>query len=672
MPSIGRLWVELIADTEAFRRSMNEAADTVAAHGARMSEVGGTLSRNVTAPILAMGAAAVAAAVNVGEQADKLLDLADMTGLTTTRLQEFRAIEVASGTETDTLADAVVKLQTRMASGEEGAVALRDGVAALGISLLDANGNMRSMDEIVGEVIPALAAMEDGTQRNLVATDIFGRSAAELAPILSMGSAAMQAATDRARDMGMVMSNEALVAADAFRAEVDVLKASFGQVAMEIGIAVIPIVRELVDIAQDHVIPAVRSMIDWWENLSPPMQQAVTVVGAVVAAVGPMLVVLGHLVSAVGSIIRILPILRTAMMAVWAAGGPITIAIAAAAALVAAGVLIYRNWDEIKAAVQVFARVVLDYIGRVRDFAVSYFQNMRERGQAIIDAMFGGIIGVFTNLRDRVLGVVRGMVDGVTGFFGGLADVLVGHSIIPDMVNDIVGEFEGMSTGMQTVTAGAVVDVETEFGKLGTSLPNKLQGAIDSVFTTLDKFGIDVPADIKGIVGDITSAWGEIQGALNTDLTSALGDSRTQWVEWGKEVIGALGKVWEFLKRIGGAIREAIFGVQQGYSFGMGQGQPVTGLPGFSSPNDIFSTQRAVLSGRYANTTFSSGAALQTQLLTDMLAAVEDTAISNRAIKDNTAGLSGFAGTGAGPSDMAMGEDVSRQQRMAGSAQVVR
>jgi hypothetical protein len=104
-----------------------------------------------------------------------------------------------------------------------------------------------------------------------------------------------------------------------------------------------------------------------------------------------------------------------------------------------------------------------------------------------------------------------------------------------------------------------------------------------------------------------------------------------------------------------------------------GQGQPVTGLPGFNTPDDIFSTQRAVLSGRYANQTFSSGAALQTQLLTDLLVAAEDTAVSNREIRDNTAGLSGFVGTGTGPaSDAMFGEDVSRQQRMAGAVLVAR
>jgi phage-related minor tail protein len=433
------------------------------------------------------------------------------------------------------------------------------------------------------------------------------------------------------------------------------------------------VVEQLADFMQTSVVPAVRAVTDWFSGLSEPMQTALGVMAGAGATAGPLLVFLGKAATGVNALIGILPTLRGLIMTVWAAGGPISIAIGALTLLVAGGVAVYKNWDTIKAAVQRLGEVVVNHIGRMRDFVVQYITNMRELGQRITQGMIDAIVGFFTGLVDRVLAPVRAVRDGVTGLFSGLRDTLVGRSIVPDMVEDIIGEFEGMATGMEVGSAVAVDGTVGEFDRLTTETGTSMDNALTGIKTKLEGWGIDIPPKVQGVVDGVAAVWKGIEGALNTDLATSLGNAKTQFVQWASDVVSALGSVWSFLSRIAGAIKEAVFGITAGQSMTWGQGQPVTGLPGFNTPDDIFSTQRAVLSGRYANQTFSSGAALQTQLLTDLLVAAEDTAVSNREIRDNTAGLSGFVGTGTGPaSDAMFGEDVSRQQRMAGAVLVAR
>jgi phage-related minor tail protein len=83
----------------------------------------------------------------------------------------------------------------------------------------------------------------------------------------------------------------------------------------------------------------IQTLTDKFRALTPEQQQTIVKIGAVVAAVGPAILIIGKIVSAVGTVISVLGTV------VGVLGGPVTIAIGAA---VAAGVLLYKNWDTVK------------------------------------------------------------------------------------------------------------------------------------------------------------------------------------------------------------------------------------------------------------------------------------------------------------------------------------
>jgi hypothetical protein len=222
--------------------------------------------KGAAAAVTALGASAVALGVRVGDAADELLDLSQMTGLSTDALQEFRRVATIAGVDQDMLAEAAKKMTARFARGAEGSADLRQGLAQLGIASRTASGGVRPMSDVVGEAVEALASMEDVTQRNVLATKLFGRGASELTPILGLGANAIASARAEAHELGLVLDRDALESANQFRQEWQTLRASLSASASEIGITLVPALSLTVTWIQDKVVPAVRDAVEWFDR----------------------------------------------------------------------------------------------------------------------------------------------------------------------------------------------------------------------------------------------------------------------------------------------------------------------------------------------------------------------------------------------------------------------
>lgn len=107
--------------------------------------------------------------------------------------------------------------QNAYTAAMEGSAPALTGAAAaiqgLGVSVVDASGNMRAQEDVFADVITALQNIEDESQRTAAAQAIFGRGAMELGPLLNTSAADTQAMRDRVHELGGVMSNEAVKAA---------------------------------------------------------------------------------------------------------------------------------------------------------------------------------------------------------------------------------------------------------------------------------------------------------------------------------------------------------------------------------------------------------------------------------------------------------------------------
>lgn len=137
------------------------------------------------------------------------------------------------------------------------------------------------------------------------------------------------------------------------------------------------------------ITPIIQKITEWinkFNELSPTAQKVITVIGIIVAAIGPVLVIIGTLASAIGSIITLVATVGPVIAGVAA---PVLGVVAAIAAAIAIGVLLYKNWDTIKAKAATVFQAVKTTFGKIKDAIVKPFSDAKAKVDGIIKKIKG-------------------------------------------------------------------------------------------------------------------------------------------------------------------------------------------------------------------------------------------------------------------------------------------
>ena len=173
---------------------------------------------------LAGGFAAVAAVIVKVEKAmismtkesaafaDNIITLSMQTGQSTQQLQEFAYASELIDVSVDTLQGSLTKLTNNMQDTMNGTGNAKASFDKLGVSVTNADGSMRSANDVFYETIDALGQVKNETERDAMSMDIFGRSAQDLNPLIIQGSQTLKAYADEAHNVGYVLDDEALSA----------------------------------------------------------------------------------------------------------------------------------------------------------------------------------------------------------------------------------------------------------------------------------------------------------------------------------------------------------------------------------------------------------------------------------------------------------------------------
>jgi len=211
--------------------------------------------RGMALPALGAAAGIYKLATDAGDAADRLLDLEQITGVSTDKLQEMEHVAKVAGTEAEFYANSVNEVVKAMDRIERGTGPAAEALAKLDIATQNADGSMRSAQAITDDVIRSLIGMEDASTRAALAEDIFKRKAQELIPVLAMGEEGIDAAREAAHELGIVQSGEALQSANDFRIAMEELQTKLQAVSLEM-------LQELLPVIEEYLIPAVMWMTD--------------------------------------------------------------------------------------------------------------------------------------------------------------------------------------------------------------------------------------------------------------------------------------------------------------------------------------------------------------------------------------------------------------------------
>ena len=234
------LKVKITADNKPLKAGLDDSKKQVNSFSGIVKKAGAALLGAFAARELLRGIKNTV--VELGNMADRLLDLEQITGISTDRLQEYEQVARVAGVNSETLANAVQGLTQRMARGQTESSPLNLALKQLGINARTASGEMRNGADITEDAIDKLAKMETITERNVLGAMLFTGAWKDLAPVLALGADGIEAARKQAHELGLVMDKETLEAANKSRIALENFSATGKRLGQELAITLIPAV----------------------------------------------------------------------------------------------------------------------------------------------------------------------------------------------------------------------------------------------------------------------------------------------------------------------------------------------------------------------------------------------------------------------------------------------
>lgn len=158
--------------------------------------------------------------------ADDMNTNAKITGLSTAELQKLQYASGLIDVSYDTLSGALSKNTKAMANARDGTESYALAYQTLGVSVTNADGSLRDSQTVFYESIDALSRIENSTERDALAMELFGKSAQDLNPLIDGGAEQLQILGEQAEKSGMILSQDALDGLNAFNDSLDTLKAN--------------------------------------------------------------------------------------------------------------------------------------------------------------------------------------------------------------------------------------------------------------------------------------------------------------------------------------------------------------------------------------------------------------------------------------------------------------
>lgn len=364
---------------KAVGQQMQDAGKKIEGVGKKLSGISGAAAA-IGGGLLKLGYDAVTSA-------DDINTLAKQTGFTTDEIQKMKYAADLVDVSFEDISGAMKKFKGKIDPTNE-------SLAKLGVETQNADGSLRNANDVFFDAVKALGTIQNETERDQVAMDLFGKSADSLAGIIDDGGKAFEEYGKQAEEMGLILDGDTLDSLNATNDTIDELKANIGGTMAQIGASVGTILAPVLE----KIAGAISKVTEKLRQLTPEQQETILKIVGVVAAVAPALIVIGKLVSGIGSVVSVIGTV------VGVLGGPLTIAIAA---IIAVGVLLWKNWDKIKA-------VAIT----VKDAVVAAWDNLKEKISAVIDNIAGKIETLkekFQNIKDKVAEIwntIKGILTG--------------------------------------------------------------------------------------------------------------------------------------------------------------------------------------------------------------------------------------------------------------------
>lgn len=240
---LSRMQILLEADTANFQQDLGKAGNTAKEQFDKMVDSAKSMAIAVAG---AFTIDAIAGFVNDAINAAVELDnLSHAVGISSQQMQRLQFATQMTGVDAGRLGDAFGGLNEKILEAATQGGESADTFKALGINVKDAQGNVKSADQVFREMADAMAGMEDGATKSAIASNLMGDAGAELIPVLNLGAAGLDDLGQKAEQYGIVQGPEAVQSARELKQAMTLMQGQLQGAANTLAASLLPLMRDM-------------------------------------------------------------------------------------------------------------------------------------------------------------------------------------------------------------------------------------------------------------------------------------------------------------------------------------------------------------------------------------------------------------------------------------------
>jgi phage-related minor tail protein len=513
--------------------------------------------------VVGIGTAAVGAAAGAGAlamkaaaSADEINTLSKQTGLSVEDIQKFQFATEQIDVPLDTLTGSMSKLTKNMATAQGGTGNASEAFKTLGISITDSTGQLRDNKDVFNDAINALRGIENSTQRDALAMQIFGKSAQDLNPLILGGADALKDLGEQAEAAGLILGEDSLNSINTLADATDTFKATLSGSGNLFATGLAEPIAGAVNTATGYV----QQLSDAFSEggLGAVSEQVGTIVADIVAKLNEILpeileMGLGIITNIVTGISQNLPTLMSGatqiiVMLVNALIGMLP-------QLLQMGITILVELVKgIAQSLPELIPVAVDAILTLVDTLLDNIDQIIDAGIEIIIALADGLITALPKLIEKAPTIIEKLVSAIAENLPKIA--AAGIALIAKLA-------EGLTSAIPQLVAkipGVIVAVVNGFATLYTNMvsvgKNVVEGLWNGVWSKVDWIKSKVTGFVDSIKGWFTgkdgfdthspSKWAAAVGGFVTEgLANGILKMKDKAVNAAQAVVGATQRVFD-------------------------------------------------------------------------------------------------------------------------------
>lgn len=426
--------------------------------------------------------------------------------------------------------DAGTSLKTmlqRLAAPTDSAATM---IEQLGIQTRDSNGDLLGASEIAEELQNKLGGL-DSASRDAALSTIFGSDAMRAATVMmDSGTEGIQKYINAANDQEAAQRLANSQMSDGSRA-IEELKGSLETAAIQIGDTLAPIVQKVAEL--------ITALVNKFSALPEGVQQVIVVVGILVAALGPLLMIIGQISLGISAVAGVLGMITA---------HPV---IAAITAIIVILVALYNKCKWFRDGVNGILKAIKDGFFAAWDGIVEFFtETIPNAWNEMLSSLLANptirtivttITDSFTKLKENLNGIWNGIKQLAQNAWEFIKNATLAPVLL--MIDLVTGDFEKLKSDLENILnniKNAVANIWDSIKEITSNIWNEIKNVVSTLVSLVKETAI---SGFEALRDGIKNAIRELPKIVS-DIFEKIGSTISGWIdnawEWGADFINGL------------------------------------------------------------------------------------------------------------------------------------